>query len=302
MTTQKSYYRVMLDKHADECYRGKFFGVRNDDFWDDLSKKGLHELEDQDAFIEKFGDAFQKRFPNKNKTIACKTVWTICKGIKKGDIVICPKKKREYWVGEVISDYSFQPDSCLPQQRKVAWLPTIIARDAMSSELKNSTNRRRTCADITEHAEEIERLISGELPSQRTATDESIEDAPEFALEKHLEDFLVKNWASTELGKKYDIIGQQYPTYTGFIDILAISKDEKEYLVIELKKGLASDRVVGQILKYIGDIQEDSAESWQKVRGAIIAFEDDKHLNRARSAAGNIDFYEYKVNFSLSKK
>jgi restriction system protein len=67
---------------------------------------------------------------------------------------------------------------------------------------------------------------------------------PFFALEKHLEEFLVQNWQQTELGKNYDIyqedgeiIGQQYPSDTGPIDILAISKDKKELLVVELKKG-----------------------------------------------------------------
>jgi restriction system protein len=41
-------------------------------------------------------------------------------------------------------------------------------------------------------------------------------------MEKHLEEFLVHNWAQTELGKKYkifeedgEIIGQQYQTDTG---------------------------------------------------------------------------------------
>ena len=37
------------------------------------------------------------------------------------------------------------------------------------------------------------------------STDSTIEDPSEFALEKHLEDFLVKNWKGTELGKRFDI-------------------------------------------------------------------------------------------------
>jgi RecB family endonuclease NucS len=73
------------------------------------------------------------------------------------------------------------------------------------------------------------------------------------ALEEHLEDFLVENWAQTDFGKEYEIfeedgekVGQQYPTDTGLVDILAIRKDGKELLVLELKKGRASDAVVGQ--------------------------------------------------------
>jgi len=37
-----------------------------------------------------------------------------------------------------------------------------------------------------------------------------------------------------------------------YIDILAVSKDQKELLVVELKKGRASDVVVGQIQRYMG--------------------------------------------------
>jgi restriction system protein len=51
--------------------------------------------------------------------------------------------------------------------------------------------------------------------------------------------------------KNYDIysedgelMGQQFRTDTGRIDILAFSKDRKELLVVELKRGRASDAVV----------------------------------------------------------
>ena len=44
------------------------------------------------------------------------------------------------------------------------------------------------------------------------------------------------------------------------MDILAISKDKSELLVIELKKGRASDVVVGQIQRYMGFAQYELAE------------------------------------------
>ena len=98
---------------------------------------------------------------------------------------------------------------------------------------------------------ELEKLIKGEIFNPViTTTDETIEDPTVFALEKHLEDFLVQNWNQTPLGKKYDIYkdeensGQQFPTDTGPIDILAISKDEKEVLVVELKKGISIESIL----------------------------------------------------------
>jgi len=41
----------------------------------------------------------------------------------------------------------------------------------------------------------------------------------------------------------------QHATETGPLDILALRKYGSEFLVVELKKGRASDVVVGQILR-----------------------------------------------------
>lgn len=98
------------------------------------------------------------------------------------------------------------------------------------------------------------------------------------------------------------MVGQQYPSDTGPIDILAISRNKKEIVVIELKKGRASDAVIGQVQRYMGYVKEELAEKNQSVRGIIIAFEDDVNIRRALSVAQNIDFYTYKVHFRLEKK
>jgi len=120
-------------------------------------------------------------------------------------------------------------------------------------------------------------------------------------------DWLIKNWAQTDLATNYDIyededfFDRQFQTDTGPIDILAISKDRKELLVIELKKGRASDRVVGQIQRYMGYIKDEVAEDDQAVSGIIIAFEDDQRIKIALSVATNIAFYRYRINFSLNR-
>jgi len=93
--------------------------------------------------------------------------------------------------------------------------------------------------------------------------------------------------------------GQQYPTDTGPIDILAISKDKARLLVVELKKGRASDAVVGQIQRYMGYVKEELAESGQSVEGVIIALEDDLRIKRALVVASGIRFYRYQVSFKL---
>ena len=115
--------------------------------------------------------------------------------------------------------------------------------------------------------------------------------------------------AETDLGSRFDIyeeegelVGRQYQTDTGPMDILAISKDKRTLLVVELKKGRASDAVVGQLLRYMGYVKDELVEEGQMVKGIIIALTDDQRLKRALSLLqGTVDFYRYEVNFDLIK-
>jgi len=294
-------------KHADECHKGGFIGA---DFGMDIDL--TNQLPDNwREFNLKFIPIWQQKFPGKSKVsagLSCGALWTVAKGVNKGDLVICPNGAGGYYVGEVLNNYSYKPGNILPHRRAVKWYDSIIDRSAMSDALRNSTGSIGTVSDITKYADEIEVLIAGNRPPVIIATDSTVEDPAVFALEKHLEDFLVQNWKQTELGKQYDIyeedgelVGQQYPSDTGPIDVLAISKDRKELLVVELKRGRVSDSVVGQVQRYMGYVQEELAEENQTVKGAIIALEDDIRIKRALSVAKNIEFYRYQVSFKLFK-
>ena len=306
----KNYYRVVLgakNAYAKECYDGGFIGAGYD-ILQDLTQDLPENWRD---FNAKFRDIWLELHPEKTKVaagLACGMIHTICKGIRRGDIVISPDGKGSYYVGEVISDYFYQPGTNLQHRRNINWSPVFIDRSTMSSELKNSTSSRNIAINISGYADEIERLI-GNVKSPISPNNDTVEDPAVFALEKHLEDFLVQNWRQTELGKDYDIyeedgemLGQQYPSDTGPIDILALSKDKKNLLVVELKRGRASDSVVGQIQRYMGYVKSKLAEEDQQVKGVIIALEDDLRIRRALSVTNNIDFYNYQINFKLSKK
>lgn len=80
-----------------------------------------------------------------------------------------------------------------------------------------------------------------------------------------------------------------------------MNKDCTELLVVELKRGKASDSVVGQIQRYMGYIKDQVAEPTQAVRGVVIALDDDLRIRRALSVATNIEFYRYQVKFALTK-
>jgi len=306
----KNYYRLMLGKksiHAEECFAGGFIGT---DFG--ISQDLTHKLHDDwRTFNNEFIPVFLAGHPEKTKIgagLACGALWTVSKGIKKTDVVLCPDGSGRYRVGEVSGDYLYQPGSVLPHRRSVQWLSAAINRVDMSVALKNSAGSIGTVSNITSYGAEIEKLIGGASAPTLISTDETVEDPAAFAIEKHLEDFLVQNWAQTELGKEYDIyeedgerVGQQYPTDTGPLDVLAISKDKKRLLVVELKKGRASDAVVGQTLRYMGYVQEELADQGQIVQGIIIALEDDPRIRRALTMMPSISFYRYQVNFKLVK-
>jgi len=310
MSNSGSFYRVMPGRqsiHIDECVSGGFIGG-DWGFSDDLS---FHLPDNWRDFNKTYIPIFLEMNPDKTKVaagLACSMLHSICKGMPVGASVLCPDGTGVYRVGRIESEYVHVPSSVLPHQRKVSWY-TSINRSDMSEALKRSSGSIGTVSNLSKHHEEISRLIDGKTPEVLTHTDVSIEDPSVFALEKHLEDFLVANWSHTELAKDYDIyeeegelVGQQYPSDTGPLDILAVSKDNRTLLVIELKKGRASDSVVGQVQRYMGYVKEELAEPGQDVKGIIIALDDDVRLRRALSVTTNIDFYTYEVSFSLSKR
>lgn len=307
----KKYIRVILgkgNKYSEQCYQNNFIGA-DYGITEDLTTELPENWRD---FNAKYRDVWLQKNPGKSKIsagLACGMLWTICKGINKGDIVLSPDGKGAYYWGEIESAYYHQPGDILPHRRRIKWSEYQISKEDMSQELKNSSGSVGTTSDITKYSLELKTLIKNiEAANILVSRDETIESLSEFALEKHLEDFLVKNWSRTELGKDFDIyeeegelVGQQYQSDTGPMDILAISKDKKTLLVVELKKGRASDNVVGQIQRYMGYVKEELSEYHQDVKGVIIGLEDDIRIKRALAVTSNIEFYRYIIDFKLFK-
>lgn len=308
----RDYYRLMLGQSSSFAARCRAEGFVGTDFGieEDLTGKLPEEWR---AFNQKYADVYLQSHPGKSRIaagLACGAIWTVSKGMKSGDVVLCPSGDGRYLIGEIAGPYFYAPGDDLPHRRPVKWYDATIERSEMSEALKRSTGSIGTVSQVSGHREEIERLLAGSGPAAPliVAGDGIVEDPVEFALEKHLEDFLVANWPQTELAKLFDIYsedgeikGQQYPTDTGPIDLLAVSKDKKRLLVIELKRGRASDVVVGQILRYMGFVRDEIAEEDQAVEGAIIALEDDKRLRRAISMVPTVQFFRYQVSFKLVK-
>ena len=125
-------------------------------------------------------------------------------------------------------------------------------------------------------------------------------------LEKYLEEFIVLNF-DTIFKDSVQIYsdsegysGQQYQTAIGRIDVLAVDPATKDFIVIELKKGQASDKVVGQILRYMGWVKKNLCQANQNVKGLIISESRDEKLEYAISMTRDIAIRYYKLSFELT--
>jgi len=143
-----------------------------------------------------------------------------------------------------------------------------------------------------------ESIIGTPISTERIA-----KGASSFLLEKHLEDYIERFWRDTIFGNNYEIYenGRQFSTETGPLDILAQSKDKKEFLVLELKRDKTSDVAVAQTLRYMGYIKKTLAVNNEKVKGCIIGTQEDQNLLNAISMVPDIDFYRYNLSFSLNR-
>ncbi len=189
-------------RHAELCHEGEFIGGD----WDIRTDLSGWLKGDVRQFNAQVIPLYLTAHPGKSKVtagLAGGMLFTICKRLLVGAIVLCPNGEGAYWAGEVSGDYYYAGGEVLPHRRKVRWLPVVIDRAEMSEGLRHSTGAIGTTADIGEHADEIEKFIAGKAAPTLISTDKLVEDPTVFALEEQLQDFLVANWASTELGRNY---------------------------------------------------------------------------------------------------
>jgi hypothetical protein len=104
--------------------------------------------------------------------------------------------------------------------------------------------------------------------------------------EKAVEDYLEGHLdvIGSRIEANLELIGRQYSTTVGPIDLLAIDKKAGEYVVIELKKGRSADKVYGQCSRYMGWVRKNLAHKDAKVHGVIVAGSIDSKLKAARDA------------------
>lgn len=232
--------------------------------------------------------------------------------ISPGDIVITRRgTKRIIGIGTVIGSPFYDEQK---GRERVGYL----TEEAYSNFLPVKWEKKKERWNLTglssliyEISEEKYQALIGEMKGAEEASD--IESSAEFAIEKHLEDFIVANFERIFRGqlKLYEDeeggIGQQYPIVgtdgkeIGYIDILAVEPSTNSYVVIELKKGRqSSDQMVGQVLRYMGWVAENLCQAGERVKGLIICKEVDEKLAYAlRMVQGLIEVKRYGVDFRL---
>lgn len=119
--------------------------------------------------------------------------------------------------------------------------------------------------------------------------------------EKTLEDSIESNFSAfvAFVKRPLEFVGRQYETTVGPIDILARDKKTGRYVVIELKKGRAADKVFGQLSRYMGWTKRNLSGG-APVSGMIVGTHIDDKLRAARDAHDTkIDLITYSSQMSF---
>lgn len=121
--------------------------------------------------------------------------------------------------------------------------------------------------------------------------------------ERTLEDNIESNFEEfgKRLGFKLKLIGRQYPTTVGPIDLLGQDKKSGQYVVVELKRDRAADRVFGQLSRYMGWVRKNLAGG-AEVLGVIVAARIDDKLRAACESqdSSKVKLVEFESKMSVS--
>lgn len=147
-----------------------------------------------------------------------------------------------------------------------------------------------------------------ETPPPSDEIDSAEKSTQQFALEVHLEEFMAANWAHLDFGAPLSPTvddegtpGRQFVTDVGRIDFLCRNTETGDFCVLELKRGRPSDRVVGQVLRYMGWVKQHLAGE-RAVTGLIIAHEGDQQLDYALQMIPAVQAWTYEVSFSFHRE
>jgi hypothetical protein len=214
----------------------------------------------------------------------------------------------EHEVNE-IRDMVIEWDSSYTSSLRRGYIVALFEKHGIFEEFKTTywafgntptgeTQRRRYLRIKTQYEE----FLAGRGPEPTGGAEGSSdpEEALEFALEAHLRDFLAQNLDRIEVGLRLytsdDRNGVEFPVEGGRIDLLAVDRAEK-YMVIELKLSQGRSKTLGQLLYYMGWVDQHMGQA--PCRGFIIANEITDDLSVAVSRVPGVSLARYRMSFAI---
>lgn len=285
----KQYNRIMLGeggKFINDCLENNYIGVN---FLEDIDLSEIPHS-DENSWRQEMVQKYLSANPDKSAGTARMAIgfmWTVCYGLKTGDIVLAPNGKGGYHVAEIMGDYFYKPGTELCHRRNVKWYDIVIQRRSMSQKLQNSTGSIGTCCNISKYADELELLIAGDVPKVVPAEKMNLkpETYKERSLHRLLSNYLLeKNILSktifhesssrSDQAQKWvhpDMVGVEFNEFQEYATrSLLKAAETKEYVALysyELKRSIENDH---QLKEYF--FQALSNSSWANY-GYLVAFD-----------------------------
>lgn len=267
---------------------------------------GWNEAGDVSKYDEtQLRSVIEKEYAHKtkgSKTRLFNTMWQFYNGITEGDIVMGRRGRRQIAaIGTVIQTAYYDPAKGKERVGK-----DIDDFNAHFIGVQwHDQPRELNFMDMVFPIQTMSEVSADKYQILLKENGEDKEEQNKFVLEKYLEAFIVSNFDRIFGGNLVLFVdgegnnGQQYSTGVGDIDILAKKTNTDSFVVIELKRGRESDKVVGQILRYMGWVKENLCDGDQGVEGLIICKEANDKLTYALKMTNDIELRCYEVDFRL---
>jgi hypothetical protein len=161
--------------------------------------------------------------------------------------------------------------------------------------------------------DEFANLLYFVFPKDETSSTPEVHETVELVEETkfdvlevpHYQSLLDRNFATLFPGLRYfkDDVQKpkngQYDTQdVGIMDFLAMDSNG-DFVVIEIKRQ-ATDRTIGQILRYMGWVKTELCKEGQTVKGIIVAEQLDKRLRFALDVIENVTFLKLTLSVALN--
>ena len=174
------------------------------------------------------------------------------------------------------------------------------------SKISFNGNIRNNLQSYKNAAVRYRKFLSGddfrEIPAEtsRASSDSKIKSElidQKFSLERDMQAMLRQNIKSLDQNLVVIDDGAERSVDSGLIDITC--KDGNSVVAVELKAGKADSRAIGQILGYMGDLQE---EEGSPVRGILVAHDFDKRTRAAARIVPNLELKKYSIEFKFTSE